>query len=202
MKKYLINEIFYSLQGEGRYTGTPAVFIRFAGCNLRCPFCDTNFHAGEKMTAEEIKDRCVALVPQNQNRPMLVLTGGEPTLQVDRMLMDILWPEFPIVAMETNGSKIVPTGVDFVTCSPKCDFVGDYPVIGNADEVKVVFDGKNQEAVLKWQARIRATDYYIQPCDTGDPAKNEEIRQAAVEFCLTHPEWKLSLQTQKILNVR
>ena len=198
MKTYSINEIFYSLQGEGYYTGRPAVFIRFAGCNLRCPFCDTDFSKGRAMTATEIA-KAVRILHTNP-RPFIVLTGGEPTLQVDGELLSALRELSATIAMETNGTRPVPDGIDFVTCSPKCDFVNDYPVIPRANEVKVVYDGEHLPD--KWIERIVADYYYLQPCDTGDPEKNRAIQQETVAYCLQHPRWRLSLQTQKILNVK
>lgn len=200
MKEYAVNEIFYSLQGEGFYTGTPAVFIRFAACNLRCSFCDTDFSRAQQMSAEYIVAQALELIPRGTTTPLVVLTGGEPTLQVDEPLLAALHKKFPTITMETNGSRPVPAGVDFVTCSPKCDFVAEYETIPEANEVKVVFDNIHDPA--KWEKRIRAEHYYIQPCDTGNPDKNEEIKADAVRWCLMHPRWRLSLQTQKILNVR
>lgn len=197
MKEYAVNEIFYSLQGEGFYTGTPAIFIRFAACNLRCPFCDTDFSHAKRMTAEDIFKTCQNLA---RFEPLIVLTGGEPTLQVDAELLNLLHTKYPTIAMETNGSNPVPEEVDFVTCSPKCDFVGEYKVIEKASEVKVVYDG--QHPVNTWLNRIQADHYYLQPCDTGDKEKNEEIIKGAVNHCLLNPVWRLSLQTQKILKVR
>lgn len=198
MKTYSVNEIFYSLQGEGFYTGRPAVFIRFAGCNLRCSFCDTDFSQGRAMTADEIQKVVQSLYPSSS--PFIVLTGGEPTLQVDDELITALRTLSAYIAIETNGGKPIPAGVDFVTCSPKCDFVGGYQTIPRADEVKVVYDGVHLPD--SWPERIRADYYYLQPCDTGDADKNAAIQQEAVAYCLIHPRWRLSLQTQKILKVK
>ena len=152
------------------------------------------------MSAAAIVDKCLELIPRFCLRPIVVLTGGEPTLQVDAPLLAAIHEQFPIITMETNGSRPVPDGVDFVTCSPKCDFVGDYDCIPSASEVKVVFDCENDPE--RWEKRIEAEHYYIQPCDTGDAAKNEQIKADAVRWLLQHPRWRLSLQTQKILNVR
>ena len=198
MKTYSINEMFYSLQGEGYYTGRAAVFIRFAGCNLRCPFCDTDYSKGKPLTAEEIQKYVRILHPGNH--PFIVLTGGEPTLQVDGELLTALRALSPTIAMETNGSRAILPGIDFVTCSPKCDFVEDYQTIPRASEVKVVFDGVHDPA--KWLDRIKADYYYLQPCDVGDAEKNAAIQQQAVAYILQHPCWRLSLQTQKILKVK
>lgn len=205
MKEYAVTEIFYSLQGEGYYTGMPAVFIRFAACNLRCSFCDTDFSKATRMSAAAIIDTAVQRVQPTsfkEAHPLLVLTGGEPTLQADAELLALLHTKFPVIAMETNGSNPIPDGVDWITCSPKCDFVGEYPLIPFANEVKVVFDGRTETSPTKWPQRIVADYYYIQPCDTGFPDKNEEIVKKAVAYCQQHPRWRLSLQTQKILNVR
>lgn len=199
MKRYAVNEIFYSLQGEGLLTGTAAVFIRFAGCNLRCPFCDTDFQHRDVMTAEEIVASALRAC-RGAKCENVVLTGGEPTLKVDKELVDLLHGKFRCISIETNGTRPVPEGIDIVTCSPKCDFVGDYKTIEEATEVKVVYDGTSDPKI--WLARIRADRYYLQPCDTGDTARNAEIIKETVAYIKAHPVWRLSLQTQKILNIR
>lgn len=199
MKTYSVNEIFYSLQGEGYHTGRAAVFIRFAGCNLRCPFCDTDYAKGEPMTAEEICRKAVALC-SGYLQPLIVLTGGEPTLQADAALVSALHNcGYKTIAMETNGSGKIPAGVDFVTVSPKVGFVPSYPVNAVANEVKVVFDG-NHDPDIWWT--IFAEHYYLQPCDTGDPDRNKEILADCIEYIKQHPVWRLSLQTQKITNIK
>lgn len=198
MREYAVNEIFYSLQGEGYYTGTAAIFIRFAACNLRCPFCDTDFSKGQRMSAESILRACDELT---RNKPLIVLTGGEPTLQVDAALCAALHEAgYKTIAMETNGTNPIPKGVDFVTCSPKCDFVNDYETIKEADEVKIIFDGQHNPT--KWLQAIKARYYYLQPCDTGFPDKNKEIVNACINYIKFYPAWRLSLQTQKITNIR
>ena len=111
---YRVNEIFYSLQGEGANTGTPAVFVRFAGCNLRCPFCDTEFDSYTEMTAAEIADE-IGRFPAD----FVVLTGGEPSLQVDDALVETLHARDLVIAVETNGTRPLPADIDWVTCSPK-----------------------------------------------------------------------------------
>lgn len=198
MNKFAINEIFYSLQGEGYFTGTPAVFIRFAGCNLSCPFCDTDFSKWAKWSLSSIREYMehLPIVP-----PLVVLTGGEPSLQVTQELCDLLHRFFPTIAMETNGTRPekIPAGVDFVTVSPKDDFTEAICKIKEAGEVKVVFDGVHNPA--KWQF-IKAGYYYIQPCDTGEPERNQEIIKKAVEYVKMNPLWRLSLQTQKILSIQ
>ena len=188
-----VNEIFYSIQGEGFHAGEAAVFIRFAGCNLSCPFCDTNHHPFKEMTEDEI----CAEVEKYPSR-LVVITGGEPTLQLTASLVGKLHRLHREVAIETNGTREIPNGVDWVTVSPKNDFVANgKPVIKRADEVKIVFDGTNTPT-----RDICALYYYIQPCDTGDAERNKEILAQCVEFVKNNPSWKLSLQQQKILNVR
>lgn len=197
MKQYLVNEIFYSLQGEGENAGRAAVFIRFSGCNLKCPFCDTDFRTGKWMTADEIKKATTEIAVPGA---IIVLTGGEPTLQVDSEILGKLAETKMLICMETNGSKPVPDGVDYITCSPKCDYVVDYQTIPFAHEVKVVFDGVHDPK--PWLNRIQSPRYYLQPCDTGDPVVNEQILSKVTEYIKQHPVWRLSLQTQKILKIR
>lgn len=194
MKQYKINEIFYSLQGEGYHTGTAAIFIRFSGCNLKCPFCDTIHQDGQMYSAEEI----VAQIEEYPSN-FVVLTGGEPTLQADEQLVALLHEWGYFVAMETNGTKFPPSNVDWVTLSPKDLFCHNaQPVLSRTDEIKVVYNGK----VFNEYPEIRAKYRYIQPCDTGDEEKNKEITNQVVEFIKNNPQWKLSLQTQKILKVQ
>lgn len=192
MKK--INEIFYSVQGEGLYAGRPAHFIRFSGCNLRCPFCDTNHLGGEQMTDEEILERI------NFGSNMVVLTGGEPSLFIDEDFIRKLNNLGKYVCIETNGTNPLPRGKYFVTLSPKFEFVDKAKLaITKANELKVVWNGKND--MYKY-ANIVAKHRFIQPCDTGDKAENEKIMHEVVEYVKSHPEWRVSVQTQKILNVR
>lgn len=189
-----VNEIFYSLQGEGRYTGTPAVFVRFAGCNLRCSFCDTEFETYTEMTEDEIVARVLSYPTQH-----VILTGGEPTLQLTTSLLQKLNGEEcrRIVHIETNGTHQLPEGpIHWVTCSPKYGQLH----IQRIDELKVVYEGqdmsKYDDIVPKPQV------YSLQPCDTGDPERNKQILQETINYILKHPKWNLSLQTHKILNVR
>ena len=187
-----INEIFYSLQGEGRFTGVPAVFVRLAGCNLRCPFCDTDFTSFTEMSEEDIV-REVNGYPARH----VVLTGGEPTLQLTDTLVARLHEAGCFVQMETNGTHPVPSGIDWVTCSPKA---GGRVVLKRVHEVKMLYQGEGTD--LTTAEGIEAEEYRLQPLDTGDPVRNEEITKATIQYILEHPQWKLSLQTHKILNVR
>ena len=195
-----INEIFYSLQGEGYYSGTPAVFIRFSGCNLRCPFCDTRHEDSSEMTEEEI----VAEVDKYPARHVVV-TGGEPTLQLTASLVDRLHTIGKCVAVETNGTLPLPENVDWITLSPKDSYVDDAEVVlTHADEIKVVYDGQGD---VRFPSPLEGgrggvTLNFLQPMDTGDPVRNTAITQAAVEYIKMHPEWRLSLQIHKILNIR
>lgn len=197
---YKINEIFYSLQGEGKYTGTPAVFIRLSGCNLACPFCDTQHQEGRFYSLEEIFKE-IDRVCDGARPRLVVLTGGEPTLFVDEELTKALGTRFEVVAMESNGTRPAPAGVTFLTISPKEDFVDRAKVVvTGANEVKLVYTGENDPG--QWLERIQAGYYYLQPCDTGDPEKNAEILAVTLDYIKSHPWWRLSLQTQKIINVR
>ena len=199
-----VNEIFYSLQGEGHYTGTPAVFVRFAGCNLRCWFCDTDFVKGVEMSEDEI----VEAVLQYPTR-YVVITGGEPTLQITASLCDNLHAHGLYLMMETNGTRPLPEGcqVDWITCSPKLIDVeeGKRKIatirLRHIDELKVVFEDSPMQDMALYE-QIPATEYRLQPCDTQDPLSNQAILNKTIKYILQHPKWKLSLQTHKILNVR
>lgn len=194
-KLYRINEIFYSLQGEGRWAGKAAIFIRFSGCNLKCPFCDTDFSGYVTMTVQEIIDTISQYKPCN----FVVLTGGEPTLQVDATFVTRLHMEGFYVSMETNGTRPVPSNVDWITVSPKQAYVENgETAITKANEVKVVYDGKNEPMTYG----IQAEEYYVQPCDTGFLKPNSDIIERCVDYVKRNPHWRLSLQQQKILKVR
>ena len=139
---YKVNEIFYSLQGEGRWMGRPAVFVRMSGCNLKCPFCDTDFRGYSEMSADDILSRCLE---EGGECRFIVLTGGEPSLQVDEQLISTLHQAGYYLSMETNGTHAIPEGIDWVTCSPKVDFTeGGEPVVKQVDELKLIFDGEHQ----------------------------------------------------------
>lgn len=194
MKKYRINEIFYSIQGEGMWSGRAAIFIRFSGCNLKCPFCDTDFSDSDPYTATEILGAI-----QGYPTRFIVLTGGEPTLQVDDDLVWYLKKNGYTVAMETNGTFPLPFGLDWVTVSPKDMFVSNAKIVlKDCNELKVVFDGVHTDIDYD----IIAPFKFIQPCDTKDEEKNKDIMRLAVGYIKQHPDWLLSLQTQKIINVK
>ncbi|MDE6487586.1 MAG: 7-carboxy-7-deazaguanine synthase QueE [Muribaculaceae bacterium] len=180
---YRVNEIFYSLQGEGFYTGTPAVFLRFSGCNRRCAFCDTDFAAYTEMSAEEI----VAKVSEFPARH-IVVTGGEPLMQLDDRLVRALKTAGFYIQVETNGSLAAPTGVDWVTCSPKAAPWG----IDRIDELKIVYEGQDVERIAEL---LPAPRLLLQPCSGRN---TDEV----VRYILDHPRWRLSLQTHKLIDVR
>lgn len=191
-----VTEIFYTLQGEGYHSGTPAVFVRLSGCNLHCPFCDTQHESGSEMSEAEIVER----VRQWPAR-LTVITGGEPSLQLTATLVDALHKAGKYVAVETNGTHPLPTNVDWVTLSPKDLFIGPQaaPVLTHVDELKVVYDGEHEPQPY---SHIDVRHRFLQPCDTNDPARNEQITAATVGYIKHHPQWRLSLQIHKILNIR
>lgn len=186
-----VNEIFCSVQGEGRYTGTPAVFLRFSGCNLKCHFCDTDHSSFTEMSEEEIVGTVVGFPSRH-----IVITGGEPSLQLTSSLCRRLHEEGFFVQMETNGSFALPEDcpVDWITCSPK-----NAPVrIGHIDELKVVYWGQD---VSCWE-NFPASEHRLQPLDTKDDIKNMEILRRTLDYIMDNPLWSLSLQTHKIIDVR
>ena len=192
-----VNEIFYSIQGEGAHSGEAAIFLRLSGCNLRCHFCDTEHQPYQNHTEDEI---CAEIAKYPAS--LVVITGGEPTLQLTRSLVDKIHDLGKMVAIETNGTREVPRNVDWVTVSPKAPFVGEIgkPVIKTAQEVKIVLDDLHTYDDPTFG--IVAARYFVQPCDTGDEQRNREIIEHCVNFVKANPKWKLSLQTQKILRVR
>lgn len=200
MKTYPINEIFYSLQGEGLYSGTPTVFIRFSGCNLRCPFCDTDHSASHPMRLAEIINAIGKYHPCRR----VTLTGGEPSLFADRALLDALHSEGYTIAIETNGTNPVNhPDYDWITLSPKDKSQpAGQPAAAlrceECDELKVIFTGNTPPESYR---HIRCHHRYIQPCDTGDNIRNAEIIRRAIDYCLAHPEWSLSLQVHKLLQI-
>lgn len=193
-KTYRVNDIFYSLQGEGHNTGRAAVFVRFSGCNLHCPFCDTDFSHFETLTAPEVIRRMQALTPQGEDSPIVVLTGGEPTLQVDSALLDAIHAAgFPFIAMESNGTKEPPAGLDWLTVSPK-----ENVSVRQCSELKVLFNGTDEPDDLG----IQATYYYLQPLDTGNEAENRRMVDGCIQYIKAHPRWRLSLQTHKLIGIK
>ncbi len=205
---YAVKEIFLTLQGEGMQAGRRAVFLRFAGCNLwsgreqdrataQCSFCDTDFVGmdgdnGGRYAAAALADKVAALWGEGE-RPLVVITGGEPMLQLDAPLIDALHARGFEIAMETNGTLPAAAGIDWICVSPKA---GTEIVQRSGDELKLVWPqtGIDPERLLGWSFR----HFLIQPMDCADAAA---ARQAAIDYVLAHPEWRLSLQTHKLLGL-
>ena len=195
---FRINEIFHSLQGEGFHTGTPAVFVRFSGCNLRCAFCDTQHQTGELMRTQAIIDE----INQYPNAPLVVLTGGEPSLFIDEAFVaELRIKTCKYIAVETNGTRPLPDNLDWITLSPKTGFEGgdaEPCVLKQCDELKVVYLGQD----LSKYNEIKATHRFLQPCYSDNESQRRANMEACVEAVMKHPGWRLSLQTHRILNIR
>jgi organic radical activating enzyme len=195
---YRINEIFYSLQGEGFHTGTPAVFVRFSGCNLHCAFCDTQHQEGRMMSLPEI----VREVNGYPNAQMVVLTGGEPSLFIDDAFVRTLKAETGrVVTIETNGTRELPPSLDWVTLSPKGAFEGgsDEPcVLTRCNELKVVYCGQD----LAQYASIMTNHRFLQPCFDKNPERCRTNISSCVQAVLSNPGWRLSLQIHRALHIR
>lgn len=211
---YSIKEVFYSLQGEATHAGRPAIFCRFSNCNLWtgreedresaiCQFCDTDFIGTDGQNGGRFKDAdalCKHLVefwPANVDQhPFVVLTGGEPLLQVDEKLIDTLHQYQFEVAIETNGTKTVPNGIDWICMSPKANA----PIIlDKGDELKLVYP--QTELMPEAVADLDFNHFYLQPMDDKDPKITQQNVKQAVEYCLKNPQWQLSLQTHKLLGI-
>jgi organic radical activating enzyme len=195
---FKINEIFYSLQGEGFHSGTPAVFVRFSGCNLHCAFCDTQHQAGEVMSLQEIVNE----VNKHPNAPLLVLTGGEPSLFIDEaFVMELKQKTYKTITIETNGTRPLPGNLDWVTLSPKTAFEGgnvESCVLRHCDELKVVYLGQD----LAQYNDIEAKHRFLQPCFCEDEKQRQTNMKACVEAVMHNPGWRLSLQIHRVLNIQ
>jgi 7-carboxy-7-deazaguanine synthase (Cx14CxxC type) len=207
---YAIKEIFYTLQGEGRNAGRAAVFCRFAGCNLWsgreadratavCQFCDTDFvgvdgeGGGRFATAADVARAVAAAWSGEAGQRFVVLTGGEPLLQVDAALIAALHAEGFEIAVETNGTIVPPAGLDWICVSPKA---GSALVLKAGHELKLVFP--QEQARPEAFEGLDFEDFLLQPMD--GPAR-EANTAAAIAYCLAHPRWRLSLQTHKMLGI-
>ena len=207
---YAVKEIFYTLQGEGANTGRPAVFCRFAGCNLWtgretdrsaavCRFCDTDFvgtdgpGGGKFPEAASLARAVAAAWPSGASRRFVVCTGGEPLLQLDAGLVDAFHTEAFEVAVETNGTLEPPPGIDWLCVSPKAEA---QLVVRGGDELKLVYPQAGADP-----ARFEGLEFgqfFLQPMDGPDREANTT---AALRYCLDHPRWRLSLQTHKLLGI-
>lgn len=210
---YAVKEIFYSLQGEGAQVGRPAVFCRFAGCNLWtgreedrldaiCSFCDTDFRGvdgtlgGRYESAVMLVNSISALWPRDRRRDRIgwvICTGGEPLLQLDASLIDELHARGFAVAIETNGTLLAPKGLDWICVSPKA---GAPLVQSSGNELKVVFP--QPQLSLDELEGLAFDHFFLQPMDGPDLRAHTK---AALEYCLAHPVWRLSLQTHKVLEI-
>ena len=208
---YSIKEIYYTLQGEGANTGRPAVFCRFAGCNLWtgreedrqeavCQFCDTDFvgvdgpGGGRFETATELAQAVMRRWPDaEEGRPLVVCTGGEPLLQLDEELVSAFHNHGLEVAVETNGTQTPPPGLDWICVSPKA---GADLVLCTGDELKLVYPQSDlpPEAV----EGLDFAHFFLQPMDGPDVRAHT---RRAVEYCMEHPQWRLSLQTHKFIGI-
>jgi 7-carboxy-7-deazaguanine synthase (Cx14CxxC type) len=212
---YSVREIYYTLQGEGAQTGRPAVFLRFAGCNLWsgreehradavCRFCDTEFvgtggpGGGKFETAADVAVAVQKTWPANpvKDRPYVVCTGGEPLLQLDDSLIMALHAVGFEVGVESNGTLAAPAGIDWLCISPK----GTAPVVQTSGhELKLVYPQAEDDAQPGRFSDLRFEHFFLQPLDSPE---REENTRLAVEYCLAHPQWKLSLQTHKVLGLK
>ena len=208
---YAVKEIFYTLQGEGALTGRPAVFCRFAGCNLWsgreedrgdavCTFCDTDFvgmdgtEGGRYRDAATLADTIAAQWPAEAPARFVVCTGGEPLLQLDAPLIAALHARGFEIAVETNGTIALPPGLDWVCVSPKA---GAPLVVTAGDELKVVVPQPGIDPLDF--AGLEFRRFSVQPMDGPERPRNTEL---AIAFCLKHPQWQLSLQTHKTTGIR
>lgn len=206
---YAVKELYYTLQGEGAHTGRPAVFLRFAGCNLWtgrekdrasaiCSFCDTDFvgtdgPGGGKFRTPEALSKAVAAAWPGGGQPYVVCTGGEPLLQVDEPLIKALHTVGFEVAVETNGTQPAPAGLDWICMSPKA---GAPLVLTRGDELKLVY--RQPGALPEQFAHLDFTHFFLQPMDGPEV---ERFTREAVAYCLAHPQWRLSVQTHKALDI-
>ena len=207
---YAVKEIFYTLQGEGANAGTPAVFCRFAGCNLWsgreadrasavCRFCDTEFvgtdgtGGGRFGTPAELVRALQSVLPPNAAEPLVVCTGGEPLLQLDAPLVEAMHQAGFRVAIETNGTQSAPAGIDWICVSPKA---GAPLVLERGNELKLVFPQPGAEPPAF--ERLAFDHFFLQPMD--GPARTQNTR-LAVAYCLAHPRWRLSLQSHKLIGI-
>ncbi|NPA71207.1 MAG: 7-carboxy-7-deazaguanine synthase [Gammaproteobacteria bacterium] len=211
---YSVKEVFYSLQGEGFHSGRPAIFCRMSKCNLWtgreadratavCQFCDTDFigtdgqNGGKFTDAEALCQHLLALWPAHtEAHPFIVLTGGEPLLQVDEALITQMHLHQFEIAIETNGTKSAPDHIDWICMSPKANAP---LLLESGHELKLVYP--QPDLMPEKVAHLDYQTFYLQPMDDADPKVSQQNIKEAVAYCLAHPQWKLSLQTHKLLGI-
>lgn len=199
-----INEIFYSLQGEGAMSGTPAVFVRFSGCNLRCSFCDTRHERGTLLSDAEIVDY-INTYPAD----WIILTGGEPSLFIDSDFIHTLHVATgKKIAIETNGTRVVADEIDWITLSPKRGMtdestasLAESVVVQRADEIKVVDVGQNLDAYFAMPQARSNTRMFLQPCYVDDAEEYRCNIERTVRRVKEDPRWTLSAQLHRFLNI-
>lgn len=214
---YSVNEVFYSVQGEGLKAGTAMTFVRFAGCNLTCSRdgeagfdCDTDFSAGIRHSAEEIAQRCREELSEytgrswptegevaHEQKPWVLLTGGEPALQVDEPLLRALTPDFRL-AIETNGTRILPIGFDWICVSPKTATHTLHQTY--CDELKVVL--QHGRALPDHSSVMEAENLLLSPAIDTDPNQTRRNIEWCIRQVKLHPEWRLSFQEHKVWGIR
>ena len=214
---YSIKEAFYSLQGEGAHAGRPAIFCRFTGCNLwtgkekhrasaKCQFCDTDFigtdgqNGGKFKTAEALIEHLDTLWPEQTSHKYLIFTGGEPALQLDEALIAAAKASHYTLAIETNGTLPLPDGIDWICVSPK---TVEPLVVNQGSELKLIFPQDHLPPNLF--SDLEFEHFYLQPMDQSAlPEGHERINDAqaqTIRYCLQNPQWRLSLQTHKMLGI-
>ena len=191
--KLIVNEIFYSLQGEGGRVGKPSIFIRLSKCNLRCSFCDTEFDSGEEMTLDEILNEIAEF-----GCKWIVWTGGEPTLQLTDEMVYFFKERGFLQAIETNGTRKVPEGIDYITCSPKQHFEKVRDLIPHAHEFR--FPIQKGDLLPDLSVLPIAENYYLSPIFDADQANNENI-DYCVQLIKENPKWSLSIQLHKLIQI-
>ncbi|MGZ5999633.1 MAG: 7-carboxy-7-deazaguanine synthase [Rhizomicrobium sp.] len=206
---YSVKEMYYTLQGEGAQTGRAAVFLRFAGCNLWtglerdrekavCQFCDTDFvgtdgPGGGKFASAEELAQAVAQKWPGGGRPYVVCTGGEPLLQLDEAAVAALHARGFEIGVETNGTQLPPPGIDWICVSPKA---GADLVLTHGNELKLVYPQTDAEP--ERYAGLAFANFFLQPMDSPQRDANTA---AAIQYCLSHPQWRLSVQTHKAIGI-
>jgi 7-carboxy-7-deazaguanine synthase (Cx14CxxC type) len=208
---YSVKEIYYTLQGEGAHTGRAAVFLRFAGCNLwsglerdraeaTCRFCDTDFvgtdgpGGGKFADADALAKAVAAEWPNGVGKPYVVCTGGEPLLQLDEAAIAALHTRGFEIGIETNGTLLPPAGIDWICVSPKADAEQK---LTRGDEIKLIYP--QEGAPPERYAGQDFKNFFLQPMDNENRVANTA---AATRYCLEHPQWRLSLQTHKLIGIR